>query len=384
MYQIIDQTVTIAFNPPSGPDPYEFIDLSFKFIESLVHKHLPFIDFAGVNRLLSAMQQFATYEGNVNIQVVVLELYHVIADHVASERVHTEDKLYEIWTGIFSRLKELGCDERAEMRTKVYGVVEAIINDSAESLFPKAWHYVFFDVLAQLMHFAELRLIACRTDGRVLGLALTTPTNIVTPKFSMGGIGSPNVRPRVMRFDEEALNQEKSEGTGNSKEKQWEETISSLLSALVRVFKRFHETAGTSKEKNDLRVKIWTLVLETFTRLMSHSTYAIINAVLKAMQQLAVPCKDLMHKRLEETWRIFEELMIWIGGAEHQIGPYNQRPIGSGLSPVVVGALRAVFCHEVMGEYKVSAVTSKMVQGICELSAKVMLLAIVVVKTHPL
>jgi hypothetical protein len=203
------------------------------------------LDGNGIIHLIGAMHKFASYKGDVNIATVALELIRTTAYNIAMQKPYgaSDEKMYEIWIGIITRLKDVGCDDRTEVRNRAYATIEQIFNDNGESIIIKVWSYTFQEIFTQLLHFVELHFFACRTEkGQIIAIA--TPTNIATPKFSLGIIQSPNA-PRVMRFDEEAIKKEKI-ADDKSREKQWEESISSVLSTFVRIFKKFSQTSEIS------------------------------------------------------------------------------------------------------------------------------------------
>ncbi len=248
VFRILDSISSVAFSAPPGTDPYERVDLGFKCVESVVCRHLDKIDAAGFIHLLNAVHRFASYKSDVNIPTVALGLVQTIADHVSTSRPHgtSEERLYEIWVSIATRLKDVGCDERAEIRSRAYNTIEHIFIDNGDNIATKVWNFTFVEVFAQLLHFVELRFLACRTD-KGQGIAITTPTNIATPKFSVGAINENKNAGRVMRFDEEAIKKERAAAEdGKLKEKQWEESVSSLVNMFVRVFMKFSQLVENS------------------------------------------------------------------------------------------------------------------------------------------
>ncbi len=87
------------------------------------------------------------------------------------------------------------------------------------------------------------------------------------------------------------------------------------------------------------------MLLDAGVRLMRRGTYSIVNTVFRSLQQLTQACPDSIYKRFEETWKVFEEFMQWIG-SERQDARFNQRPIGSKLAPAVVDSLRTLLRPE--------------------------------------
>jgi len=374
----------VSFAPPLKTDPYEFIDLGFKVFETVVQNDLSKIDNIGFSKVISALHEFAKCKHDTNnISFAAIEMLRIITDNLASGEIEaTEEKVYEFWTDILVRLKELGCDERSEIRSKIYTTIESIFNDNAEAIPGKVWNFAFHESLAQLLQFAELNFMACRTDVKNHGIILTTPTNIATPKFSMGNINSPEVNKRIMRFDEEAIKKEKPEEISKLREKMWEESIINLLSCFLQVFKRFHESGLYVKDKNDLRIKTFKFLIETLSRLMKRGSFSIINSVLRGIQQLSYNFKDLINSNIDDIWLIFQEFMIWIN-MDNQITPYHQRPVGARLSNIVIDALKAVFNPNSITNFDIRNQENQTIQikpiilskktllGICELLRKV-------------
>jgi hypothetical protein len=102
---------------------------------------------------------------------------------------------------------------------------------------------------------------------------------------------------------------------------------------------------------------------------MKRGTYSIVSTIFKSLQEMSQSCSDCVYKKFNETWKIFEEFMLWIG-AEKQESHFNQRPIGTKLAPIILDALRTILKPSIAKEYP-SILNSKLVQSMCILLKKV-------------
>lgn len=340
------------------------------------------MDHTIITHLIATTSKFALYKGDITISLVSLELIYKISRHLSQENIQEfpEDILTQTLICIIGKIREIGCDERAEIRHNAYRTLEEILVDHGTNIYLKVWKYAFFEGLEQLLQFVELHFFACRTKkGQVV--AAPTPTNVATPKFSIGQ----NVTPphhqsvgRVMKFDEETI--KKASDESKVKENQWEESVTLLFATFSRVFKKFVELTSNNeylllvllyfrKERQDIKEKVWALLLEGCIRLIKLGTYTIINSVFKSLQQIAEPGRDCICKRFEDTWKIFDEFMLWMGN-DKKGGQCILRPIGTKLAPTIIEALRAIFKLE-NSEAKALILNVSTFKNLCKLLKKV-------------
>ena len=111
-------------------------------------------------------------------------------------------------------------------------------------------------------------------------------------------------------------------------------------------------------------------MLDACVSLMKRGTYAIVNTIFKSVQQLIQSSPETaVYNKFEETWKIFEEFMQWIG-SERPDPHYNLRPIGAKLAPTVIDALRTIFKPSVAKESP-SVQSGKTALSLCNLLKKV-------------
>ena len=117
----------------------------------------------------------------------------------------------------------------------------------------------------------------------------------------------------------------------------------------VKVFCTSMKDISTSKEKQDIRDKAWNIILNSSIELIQGGTFEILLRVIKSLMELTLKCRECVFKKFEDTWKIFNEFMSWVGVEKHEgaAGLANfSRPASSKIIPAVIDCLKKIFTVE--------------------------------------
>ena len=353
----------LGFNPPVNSNPFAFLDLAFKFAQVLVQKCLEYMNESCLFVLMSVVYDYTTYEGDANISRMAIGLLCTIANYIPTLR-SSDEKILELWLGVFNRLKKIGCDKRAEIRRNLFTVLESIINENIEVLPSNIWDYILYKLFTHILQHAETKYLESVAVNKGTQATITTSTNTVTPSFNALPLDPPVHRKN--RFDEEGLRKEREETMRRYAEKEWEESVVTTLSVFAQVFIKYNDA---SFNESPVHEKTWSILLETYVRLIRCGTYSIVHEILKSIQKLSYSFHNTIENRLEEIWNIFKEFTNWLR-VDYQLKTYKQRPIGSKLSSTVVDALEAI-SKAIRHSFE-----PRMIEEICQLLSTVCLILI--------
>ena len=327
---IIAQATHLGFNPPDKMVLEEFLDLSVEFVNIIVANHLNYIGVNGLVFLIDILYRFASHKQDLSASAISLELFHQMANHLFIVKA-VEDKFLELWYGILVRLKELGCDERMEIRAKVLDTLDDIFRDNANKAPLKVWSYFFFEILPQLIQVSEVNFLISRDD--IKGTEITISHNLPTPTFRLKG-----------PFTANSIEYEKEATTLATKTfmKEWEKSMTKLLFTSVKILFSFKQLTEETEIKNEIVKKAWNMIIEIYTRVVKSGTYKIICAVLEAIYEKSLPFKNYINNYLEDIWEVFKGIKIWIE-MKYQAERSNKIHIGSKIAPIIIKTLENVF-----------------------------------------
>jgi hypothetical protein len=318
----------------------DFLDLSVEFVDAIVTNNLNYIDANGLVFLIDILYKFASYKRDLSTCTISLELFHQITNHFFAVKT-MEDKFLELWYGVLVRLKELGCDERLEVRIKVFDTLDDIFRDNASKASLKVWNYFFFEILPQLTQVSEVNFLMSRDD--IKGTEVAISHNLPTPTFQP----KTSVPTNTIKYEEEISIQ----GTKTFM-KEWEESMSKLLFTSAKILYSFQQLTEETEVKNEIVKKAWNVIIEIYARVVKSGTYKIICTVLKAIDKQSLSFKDSINNYLEDIWTLFKGIKIWIE-MKYQTERTNKMYIGSKISPIVIKTLENVFYRNDMFTPKV-------------------------------
>ncbi len=237
---VVEKIVTTAQGSGNTAEATERIEQAFKCVELIIHNSLHRVHISNLATLVAVIHYFATLRQNLNVSLLAVGFIHNVADYVCQQQMAgklsgiSEERVNEIWMNLLSRLREVGNDERGELRQVSYRTLEQILTAHAEIIPLKVWSYMLVDICSQLLQVGKIHYLACTKGG---AQAMEMSGAVPTPTFSAEGEPAKN-KPKVMRFDEETIRKEAEEE--KIKEKSWEESITVLHSTVVRVLKRLY------------------------------------------------------------------------------------------------------------------------------------------------
>ena len=229
----------------SSSDSSERIEQAFKCVEHISHNSLHRIHVSNIASLVAIIYYFTTLRNNLNISLLAVAFIHNVADYICQQKLTgklaslSEEKINEIWLNLFNRLKEIGTDERGELRHAAYRTLDQIMVAHAEILPLRIWSYTLLDISSQILQFVKIHYFACTRGGAYLE-ALGSSAMTATPKFTIDG----DKKAKAMKFDEEAIAKNSEEQ--KVKEKTLEESVTVLHSSLVRVIKKLYTIEDSS------------------------------------------------------------------------------------------------------------------------------------------
>jgi len=225
-------------------DTKERIEQAFNCVEHICHNSLHRIHISNIASLLAIIYYFTTLRNNLNISLLAVAFIHNIADYICQQQISgkfatlTEEKVNEIWLNLFNHIKEIGSDERGELRHAAYRTFDQIMNAHAEILPLHVWNYCLIELCSQLLQFVKIHYFACTRGGSYLQ-TMGVASAISTPKF----VEPEKKSKSVMKFDEETIAKNNEEQ--KVKEKTWEESVTVLHSSIVRVIRKLYSIEDT-------------------------------------------------------------------------------------------------------------------------------------------
>jgi len=191
------------------------IEEIYKCLEYICNNILFKLGISNVESLVVIIYHFITVKNNLNGALLAVSFLHNVMDYVSRQ---TSEELPEvqadkIWCYLFSKLKEIGKDDRGELRHVTYKTLDKIITTHGSKFSMNIWEYLLIEVAQTLLKFGRVNYFA-HTKGN-------TYTN--------------------------TLNKEESEEVikigGEIKEediKEWEDTIIIFYDTLTRYLTKFY------------------------------------------------------------------------------------------------------------------------------------------------
>lgn len=194
----------------------------FKCLEYIYNTSLHKMSLANIESMINIIDYFAGLKEDLSVSLMAVSFLHSIADYMAQQVQSAgpgKEKVSELWTHLFSKLKHIGTDERRELRSAGFKTLEQIMTNHGTSLSTTVWYYALVDIPNQFLEFLRVNYIS-----------------------------------RVRSKDEQTKDASNSEGENIEdvdldvgEEGAWEESITMFYSSFVRIFAAFcsHEEATT-------------------------------------------------------------------------------------------------------------------------------------------
>lgn len=332
---VIVQATLLGFCPPDNSVPCEFLDLSVEFVDAIIANHLKYIDANGLGFLMDIVYKFASSKSDISTSTLSLELFHRIASHFSSVKA-TEDKFLELWRSLLVHLKELGCDERAEVRAKVFETLQEIFRANASRTPLKVWSCFFFEVLPQLVQVVEVNFLMSRDDSKGCGVPVASAHNLPTPTFQSLHHFNVNAEKTEVGMLQKESNNIKAHM------KEWEESVAALLTTWAKILHAFQHLAEGKEAKEEMLKKAWDVMMEVYTRVVKTGTYKIVCVVLKVVNEWLGSFREVVKSYLEDVWELVKGVKVWIE-MKYQAERNDKVHIGSKIAPAIIKTLENLF-----------------------------------------
>ena len=246
---IVEKIVTTAQGSGNVAETTERIEQAFKCVELIIHNSLHRVHISNLATLVAVIHYFTTLRQNLNVSLLAVGFIHNVADYVCQQQLTgklsgiSAEKINEIWTNLLNRLKEIGNDERGELRHAAYRTLEQILTGHAEIISPTIWTYMLTDVCAQLLRAGKLQYFAC-VKGLVPEKQKSSPESYHSSQRDACLTGSRG-KMKSAKSDKESAKKE-TEEEEKLREKSWEESITILHSTVIRVLKKLYSIEGGS------------------------------------------------------------------------------------------------------------------------------------------
>jgi len=111
---------------------------------------------------------------------MAISLMQQLADHIVIHNEHNlnSNEILEFWDEFLNYFRELGSDERIDIRNTSYKTIENIFIELGKSFSIDLWIKLFQEILVPLLLFNFSKAVDKFSDA-----FLTTPTFLQTPKF---------------------------------------------------------------------------------------------------------------------------------------------------------------------------------------------------------
>ncbi len=188
----------VAGAQKSGGEATERVERAFKCVELIIHNSLHRVHIENLPALSAVIHYFATLRQNLNVSLQAVAFLQNVADYVCQQKLgaEAEEQLNGIWINLLNRLKEIGTDERSELRNAAYRTLEQIMTGHAEVIPIKIWTYMLVDICSQLLQTSKICYLACATGGNYgAGLA----SSVATPKFTFDPQQEPARKSRARK-----------------------------------------------------------------------------------------------------------------------------------------------------------------------------------------
>ena len=205
----------------------ERVEQAFRCIELLIHNSLHKIDLSNIGYLINVIHHFASLRGDLNISLVAVGLIRNVADYIGQQHLNpsNESSINEIWLNLVKRLKEVGYDERGELRQASYRTLEKILIDHAGNIPLKIWSYTLLETFSELLQYVKVQYFMCVRGNETPTSSESTSSNKQAKKKEEKKAQKDPEEIRILT-------------------KSWEESVTVLFSLLVRVLKRFSSIEG--------------------------------------------------------------------------------------------------------------------------------------------
>lgn len=143
--------------PPS--DFGQRLGHAFKCVEYICHNSLFKVHVSSVNSLIAIVWFFTTLQDSLNIPLLSVAFIQNIADYLSQQQVSgklvntPQEKISEIWVILFTRLKEIGTDQRPDLRHTAYRTLDQIMDIHGKDLGVRVWSYILGSSAAELLQF---------------------------------------------------------------------------------------------------------------------------------------------------------------------------------------------------------------------------------------
>ena len=147
----------LPMNMLSSSDVSQRLGYAFKCVEYICHYSLFKIHFSSIHNLISVIFYLTTLKENLNIPLPSVALIQNIADYLSQQQVGgklvnmQQEKICEVWIVLFTRLKEIGMDQRGDLRDTAYKTLDQIINIHGKDLGVRVWYYVLSTLTTELL-----------------------------------------------------------------------------------------------------------------------------------------------------------------------------------------------------------------------------------------
>jgi hypothetical protein len=158
--QILEKLTTSFNSKESLLSEYnKRLDFVFKCIENICHNSLYKIHISSIESLIGIISYFTALREDLNTSLLSVAFIQNVADYMSQHQltgnlVNTpQERISEIWLSLFNRLKEIGIDERGELRHAAYRTLNQIVEIHGKELTSRVWSYILLSLSFQLLEF---------------------------------------------------------------------------------------------------------------------------------------------------------------------------------------------------------------------------------------
>ena len=135
------------------------LDFVFKCIENICHNSLYKIHISSIESFIGIICYFTALREDLNTSLLSVSFIQNVADYMSQQQlvgnlVNTlQERISEIWISLFNRLKDIGIDDRGELRHAAYRTLNQIVEIHMKELTPRVWSYILLSLSFQLLEF---------------------------------------------------------------------------------------------------------------------------------------------------------------------------------------------------------------------------------------